>query len=102
MREEHYEILMRTPFKRLIDEVNITIHNTLLDELVEFWSIMRDKGFRVHNLIVPFTTRDVSFILGLEDKGNKLVWKKPTVGGPWESLFPICDELTRVSLYASL
>lgn len=93
LREEYSEFLMRAPFKRLIDGVNIIVHHTLLDEVVEFWS-MEDKGFRMHNLIVPFTIRDVSDILDLEDKGNKLVMKKPIAGGLQERLFPTSDEIT--------
>lgn len=59
---------------------------------------MGDKEFRMHNSIIPFTTKDVSLILGLEDKGNKLALKNSTVGGLQERLFLTSDEITRIGL----
>lgn len=80
-----------TSFKRLIDGADITVHHTLLYELVKFWS-MGGECFSLHNLMVMFTTRNVALILGLEDKRDKLE------GGLWINLFPANDEVTRVSL----
>ncbi|KAI5447074.1 hypothetical protein KIW84_014790 [Lathyrus oleraceus] len=62
-----------TPFKWAMDiSNNFSISGGLLCELVSRWDV-RSRGFRVRDRIVPFTSVDVSFALGLSIVGKSLV-----------------------------
>lgn len=50
VRDEYIELIRQTPFGQLVNEVRLFLRTSLLDELVEFWS-MNEQGLYYTTLL---------------------------------------------------
>ncbi|XP_077218006.1 uncharacterized protein LOC143852494 isoform X3 [Tasmannia lanceolata] len=84
LREEHQNLIRRSPFGHLVNLEGVELHKKVMTILVRCWQKER-RAFRIGGVVLAFEVRDVAQILGLSMVGERIEidWGSPDPVQGW-------------------